>query len=69
MSAINMAAPPRINLLGEIILISSSIFVSFWLIPGLSIVCFVSAAYSLVLYTSSQHGQPSFFFNYMTFKS
>nr|YP_009947902.1 NADH dehydrogenase subunit 4 [Aclees cribratus]QOH97070.1 NADH dehydrogenase subunit 4 [Aclees cribratus]QZI85927.1 NADH dehydrogenase subunit 4 [Aclees taiwanensis] len=52
----NMAAPPSMNLLGEIMLINSlsmfskfSMFILFFLV-------FYSAAYSLFLYTYTQHG-------------
>nr|YP_010757381.1 NADH dehydrogenase subunit 4 [Nephropsis grandis]WEU77724.1 NADH dehydrogenase subunit 4 [Nephropsis grandis] len=52
----NMAAPPTINLLGEISLIMS--VVSWSKISMLSIGClsFFSAAYTLYLYSASQHG-------------
>lgn len=60
-SAINMAAPPSINLLGEIILITSASFISLILIPSILLTRFIAAAYSLILYTSSQHGWPPLF--------
>ena len=57
----NIAAPPTLNLVGEIILLSRRLFLSFWSIIALSLIRFLAAAYSLYLYTSSQHGQiPSF---------
>nr|AMW67770.1 NADH dehydrogenase subunit 4 [Semidalis aleyrodiformis] len=53
----NMAAPPSLNLLGEIILLLSIISMDsmFWLV--LMLLSFFSVCYSLYLYTYSQHGQ------------
>uniref|UniRef100_A0AAU6QH14 NADH-ubiquinone oxidoreductase chain 4 n=1 Tax=Prionospio sp. 5 MH-2023 TaxID=3059273 RepID=A0AAU6QH14_9ANNE len=65
-SACNMAAPPSMNLGGEILLISSSISTSAFNIFPLSIMAFMAAAYSLYLYTSTQHGAPSVFHNPLT---
>lgn len=59
----NIAAPPTLNLVGEIILISRRLFLSFWSIFALSAIRFLAAAYSLYLYTSSQHGQIPAFIN------
>nr|YP_007025692.1 NADH dehydrogenase subunit 4 [Neotrypaea thermophila]AEW68331.1 NADH dehydrogenase subunit 4 [Neotrypaea thermophila] len=58
----NMAAPPTINLLGEINLLSSVMTwnkVSIW---SLMLLSFFSASYTIFLYASSQHGV---FFNSM----
>nr|YP_007475331.1 NADH dehydrogenase subunit 4 [Neotrypaea japonica]AGE00863.1 NADH dehydrogenase subunit 4 [Neotrypaea japonica]URF19377.1 NADH dehydrogenase subunit 4 [Neotrypaea japonica]URF19390.1 NADH dehydrogenase subunit 4 [Neotrypaea japonica]URF19403.1 NADH dehydrogenase subunit 4 [Neotrypaea japonica]URF19416.1 NADH dehydrogenase subunit 4 [Neotrypaea japonica] len=58
----NMAAPPTINLLGEINLLSSVMTwnkISIW---SLVLLSFFSASYTIFLYTSSQHGV---FFNSM----
>nr|AYW52150.1 NADH dehydrogenase subunit 4 [Lamiinae sp. 2 ACP-2013] len=52
----NMAAPPSLNLLGEIILINSLVSYSQLLIILLALISFFSAAYSLFLYSYSQHG-------------
>lgn len=57
-SAANIAAPPSINLLREIILISSSLFTSTITLIPLSVISFLAAAYSLLLYSSTQHGSP-----------
>lgn len=54
---INMAAPPSINLLGEIILIASILNVSFYMSLLLGVSRFLAAAYSLYLYTCIHHGQ------------
>nr|YP_009417317.1 NADH dehydrogenase subunit 4 [Acanthoscelides obtectus]ARR75263.1 NADH dehydrogenase subunit 4 [Acanthoscelides obtectus]ATL15483.1 NADH dehydrogenase subunit 4 [Acanthoscelides obtectus] len=52
----NMAAPPSLNLLGEIVLINSLIsFISFSMVL-LMFLSFFSAAYSLFLFSYSQHG-------------
>nr|QWB85956.1 NADH dehydrogenase subunit 4 [Philus antennatus] len=52
----NMAAPPSLNLLGEIILINSLISYSSLNMVFLSLISFFSAVYSLFLYSFSQHG-------------
>lgn len=57
-SASNMAAPPSINLIREIILITRSLFSSRILWIPLSVIRFLAAAYSLLLYSSTQHGSP-----------
>nr|QGQ51716.1 NADH dehydrogenase subunit 4 [Eurythenes magellanicus] len=54
--SVNMAAPPSINLLSEIMLIISLISWDFWCVVPLVLVSFFSAAYSLYLFSLSQHG-------------
>uniref|UniRef100_UPI0030E0BCC3 NADH dehydrogenase subunit 4 n=1 Tax=Synelmis amoureuxi TaxID=3053537 RepID=UPI0030E0BCC3 len=63
MSAANMAAPPSINLLSEIMLISSIITTFPPSLLPISLMSFLAAAYSLILFTSTQHGQLSSFLN------
>nr|YP_010547135.1 NADH dehydrogenase subunit 4 [Maoricolpus roseus]UYK51649.1 NADH dehydrogenase subunit 4 [Maoricolpus roseus] len=59
---LNMAAPPSINLLGEIMIFPSVIFSSKYCIFPLAAMSFLSALYSMYLYTCSQHGgSPKFF--------
>nr|ALO70694.1 NADH deshydrogenase subunit 4 [Medon apicalis] len=53
----NMAAPPSLNLLGEIMLINSLISWSFLSMLMLFLISFLSAVYSLYLYSYSQHGK------------
>ena len=53
--ASNMAAPPSLNLLGEIGLLSSLVSWSWCLIFVLVLSSFFSAAYTLYLYSYSQH--------------
>nr|UFR82859.1 NADH dehydrogenase subunit 4 [Goliathus goliatus]UFR82898.1 NADH dehydrogenase subunit 4 [Mecynorhina torquata ugandensis] len=55
-SCCNMAAPPSLNLLGEIMLINSLVSWSSYLMVFLMLISFFSAAYSLYLYSYSQHG-------------
>lgn len=55
-SVLNMAAPPSINLLGEIIIFPSVIFTSKWCIFPLAFISFLSALYSIYLFTTRQHG-------------
>nr|AXI98787.1 NADH dehydrogenase subunit 4 [Pseudoniphargus sp. 2-Portugal] len=52
----NMAGPPSINLLSELILIVSLISWSINVIMVLGLMSFFSAAYSLFMYSLSQHG-------------
>nr|YP_009185835.1 NADH dehydrogenase subunit 4 [Euryusa optabilis]ALO70551.1 NADH deshydrogenase subunit 4 [Euryusa optabilis] len=52
----NMAAPPSLNLLGEIFLINSLIGWNVILMLFLMMTSFFSAVYSLYLYAYSQHG-------------
>nr|YP_009185939.1 NADH dehydrogenase subunit 4 [Rugilus geniculatus]ALO70856.1 NADH deshydrogenase subunit 4 [Rugilus geniculatus] len=56
LSSSNMAAPPSLNLLGEIMLINSLISWNWITMLMLSLMSFFSAAYSLYLYSYSQHG-------------
>nr|YP_010443292.1 NADH dehydrogenase subunit 4 [Anomala russiventris]UTE83820.1 NADH dehydrogenase subunit 4 [Anomala russiventris] len=58
-SCCNMAAPPSLNLLGEIMLINSLVSWSSWTMVFLALMSFFSAAYSLFLYSYSQHGKMS----------
>jgi len=51
-----MAAPPSINLLREIILISSIMSYSTAAIIPVAFIRFFTAAYSLLIYVSLQHG-------------
>nr|YP_009480301.1 NADH dehydrogenase subunit 4 [Reticulinasus faini]AIZ58551.1 NADH dehydrogenase subunit 4 [Reticulinasus faini] len=54
---INMAVPPSMNLGGEIFLIGSLIKWSFLVIIPLAILMFLSASYSLYLYSFLNHGK------------
>nr|UEK25933.1 NADH dehydrogenase subunit 4 [Rhithropanopeus harrisii]UEK25946.1 NADH dehydrogenase subunit 4 [Rhithropanopeus harrisii] len=56
LSISNMASPPSLNLLGEISLIISIMSWSKVSIVGLSLLSFFSAAYTLYMYSLSQHG-------------
>nr|YP_009176684.1 NADH dehydrogenase subunit 4 [Anopheles culicifacies]ALJ02400.1 NADH dehydrogenase subunit 4 [Anopheles culicifacies] len=53
----NMAAPPTLNLLGEISLLNSIVAWSWVSMIMLSLLSFFSAAYSLYLFAYSQHGK------------
>nr|APX40962.1 NADH dehydrogenase subunit 4 [Cryptocephalus ramburii] len=55
-SSCNMAAPPSLNLLGEVCLINSIISYNELTMLFLMLLSFFSAAYSLYLYAFSQHG-------------
>nr|YP_009971690.1 NADH dehydrogenase subunit 4 [Hymaea magna]QNG56374.1 NADH dehydrogenase subunit 4 [Hymaea magna] len=56
-SCCNMAAPPSMNLMGEIMLINSLVSFSWMSMIFLSLMSFFSAVYSLFLYSYSQHGK------------
>jgi len=56
-AASNIAAPPSLNLLREIILITSITSLSIWTITPLIIITFLAGAYSLHIYSTTQHGQ------------
>nr|YP_009971653.1 NADH dehydrogenase subunit 4 [Thor amboinensis]QNG57248.1 NADH dehydrogenase subunit 4 [Thor amboinensis] len=69
LSVCNMAAPPSINLLGEISLIMSVMSWSKYTLISISILSFFSAAYSLYMYSMSQHGKfTSFMFSFCSGK-
>nr|YP_010397598.1 NADH dehydrogenase subunit 4 [Boreoheptagyia zhengi]UQJ73676.1 NADH dehydrogenase subunit 4 [Boreoheptagyia zhengi] len=53
----NMAAPPTLNLLGEISLLNSLVSWSWLTMLSLAFLSFFSAAYTLYLYSFSQHGK------------
>nr|YP_010693069.1 NADH dehydrogenase subunit 4 [Dacus axanus]WCB98250.1 NADH dehydrogenase subunit 4 [Dacus axanus] len=57
LSACNMAAPPSLNLLGEISLLNSIVSWSWLSMLSLSLLSFFSAGYTLYLYAYSQHGK------------
>nr|YP_010160588.1 NADH dehydrogenase subunit 4 [Lissocarcinus arkati]QRH17769.1 NADH dehydrogenase subunit 4 [Lissocarcinus arkati] len=56
LSVSNMASPPSLNLLGEISLIVGVVSWSKLSVVGLSMLSFFSAAYTLYMYSLSQHG-------------
>ena len=58
-----MAGPPSINLLAEILLLTSILSKSFIISPLIFAASFLAAAYSLHLYTTTQHGSPPKFLN------
>nr|YP_009186443.1 NADH dehydrogenase subunit 4 [Babylonia lutosa]AHH30672.1 NADH dehydrogenase subunit 4 [Babylonia lutosa] len=65
----NMAAPPSINLLGEIFIFPSTIFSSSYYLIPLGLMSFLAALYSMYLYTSIQHGgSPKFIKPFSQFK-
>uniref|UniRef100_UPI0030FE4889 NADH dehydrogenase subunit 4 n=1 Tax=Assiminea estuarina TaxID=2904674 RepID=UPI0030FE4889 len=67
---INMAAPPSINLLGEIMIFPSVMFSSKYFLFSLGCMSFLAALYSMYLYTSTQHGgSPKFIKSSSQFKS
>nr|AEP27623.1 NADH dehydrogenase subunit 4 [Brachytemnus porcatus] len=56
-SVSNMSAPPSMNLFGEIMLINSVFMYSKLSLLFISLITFFSAAYSLFLYSYTQHGK------------
>nr|QWL25108.1 NADH dehydrogenase subunit 4 [Aliger gigas] len=66
----NMAAPPSINLVGEIMMFPAIIFSSSYYTISLGLMSFLAALYSMYLFTCSQHGgSPKFAKPFSTFKS
>nr|YP_010472544.1 NADH dehydrogenase subunit 4 [Mitrella albuginosa]UVG40729.1 NADH dehydrogenase subunit 4 [Mitrella albuginosa] len=66
----NMAAPPSINLLGEIMIFPCTIFASKYYLISLGLMSFLAALYSMYLYTGTQHGgSPKFIKPFNEFKS
>nr|ALO77004.1 NADH deshydrogenase subunit 4 [Psilothrix sp. PSI01] len=67
----NMAAPPSLNLMGEIMLINSLVSWSMIMMIFLSLMSFFSAVYSLYLFSFTQHGSlcSSGFSNMMSYLS
>ena len=57
---INFAGPFTLNLLGEIYLIIRVVSISNLIIIPVALLSFFSAAYSLLLFTPTQHGIPQF---------
>ena len=64
--AANMAAPPSINLVREISLLTSVLSSSIVTAPLIAIIRFLAGAYSLFLYVSTQHGSTLSFLNPVT---
>lgn len=53
----NIAFPPSLRLMGEILLIVSLVSYSFWLVLPLGGMVFLAGVYSLLLYSLVQHGK------------
>nr|WQA11528.1 NADH dehydrogenase subunit 4 [Melanodrymia sp. B LZ-2023] len=53
---INMAAPPSINLLGELLIIPSILSMNLWVFSSFILMSFLTAVYNLYIYTATQHG-------------
>nr|YP_004935049.1 NADH dehydrogenase subunit 4 [Siphonaria gigas]AEQ93915.1 NADH dehydrogenase subunit 4 [Siphonaria gigas] len=56
---VNMAAPPSINLVGELMVVPALFSSSVFLVVIMGLMVFFSAAYNMYLYTSVNHGQGS----------
>nr|UNO53593.1 NADH dehydrogenase subunit 4 [Ixodes granulatus] len=56
MSIVNMAAPPSMNIFGEILLVGSLLSLSMLFLFPLMILLFLSASYSLYLFSYVNHG-------------
>lgn len=65
-SAANIAAPPTINLVAEIILLTSILSSSIFILPLIAFTSFLTAVYSLFLFTATQHGSPINYSNPLT---
>nr|UEK25907.1 NADH dehydrogenase subunit 4 [Carcinoscorpius rotundicauda] len=60
----NMAAPPSMNLFGEIFLMMSMVGWSQWTMICLVMLSFFSACYSLFMFSSTQHGKSWMMFSF-----
>nr|ADI79426.1 NADH dehydrogenase subunit 4 [Thylaeodus sp. TAR-2010] len=66
----NMAAPPSINLVGELMIFISCLSYSWLFLLSTGLMMFLSCVYSMYLYTSTQHGMSSGYLNFIgSFKS
>nr|WNR50769.1 NADH dehydrogenase subunit 4 [Phyllidiella zeylanica] len=59
---INMACPPTLNLMGEMVVISALWNNSFWLVLCMGLMVFFSASYNMYLYSAVNHGAFSSYF-------
>nr|AIZ68600.1 NADH dehydrogenase subunit 4 [Provanna sp. JWQ-2014] len=67
--AMNMAAPPSINLLGEIFIFPATLFSSSFYFFPLGMMSFLAALYSMYLFACSQHGSsPNYINPFANFK-
>jgi len=70
LSALNIASPPSINLLGEIIIFPSALIISGYLLIFVGLIRFLAAMYSMYLYTCTQHGgNPKYIGSFISYKS
>lgn len=60
----NMAAPPRLNLIGEILVFIVGAFISWYVLILLGIISFIRACYRLYLYVRTQHGKRGKFYEF-----
>nr|YP_010580928.1 NADH dehydrogenase subunit 4 [Sternaspis chinensis]YP_010580941.1 NADH dehydrogenase subunit 4 [Sternaspis liui]QIB72583.1 NADH dehydrogenase subunit 4 [Sternaspis scutata]UZT27139.1 NADH dehydrogenase subunit 4 [Sternaspis chinensis]UZT27152.1 NADH dehydrogenase subunit 4 [Sternaspis liui] len=67
LTASNMAAPPSINLMSEIILLTASLSKSIYFSLSIILISFLTATYSLHMFTASQHGPNNSYFNPASF--
>nr|YP_009192153.1 NADH dehydrogenase subunit 4 [Chaetopterus variopedatus]ALO81667.1 NADH dehydrogenase subunit 4 [Chaetopterus variopedatus] len=65
LSAFNLGAPPSMNMMGEIMAISSCVSFSQILMPNLMILTFTVGLYCMMMYTLVTHGQLPNFYNPM----
>nr|YP_010970206.1 NADH dehydrogenase subunit 4 [Phyllidiopsis shireenae]WNR50795.1 NADH dehydrogenase subunit 4 [Phyllidiopsis shireenae] len=59
---INMACPPTLNLMGEMVIIGTLWNWNLWLVICMSLMIFFSASYNMYLYSSMNHGAFSTYF-------
>nr|QJS52212.1 NADH dehydrogenase subunit 4 [Gondwanalimnadia sp. MT-2020] len=57
--ACSMAAPPSLNFLSEVVMVSSCLSLSMWFSIPIALISFLSAVYSLYLFSNTQHGKSS----------
>nr|YP_010838240.1 NADH dehydrogenase subunit 4 [Clavisyllis tenjini]WGF21049.1 NADH dehydrogenase subunit 4 [Clavisyllis tenjini] len=69
MISANMAAPPTLNFLSEVMLLTSIMSSTKIATLPIIIITFMAAAYSLYLYTSIHHGNTSNYMNFISYPS
>nr|YP_089681.2 NADH dehydrogenase subunit 4 [Clymenella torquata] len=63
MASANMGAPPSLNLVSEVSLLASILNLSKSFIIPMILSMFISGMYSLIMYTTTQHGTPTSYSN------
>nr|YP_009353841.1 NADH dehydrogenase subunit 4 [Euciroa cf. queenslandica STW-2017]AQZ26120.1 NADH dehydrogenase subunit 4 [Euciroa cf. queenslandica STW-2017] len=63
LAVVNIGSPPSLNLMSEMVLFTVALTFSCWLLIPVGLMSFVVAAYSLYLYSVTQHGKAPLYLN------